>query len=217
ARGWTRSMGVLDWIICVAVVVLMVAQGWWVSGAQKTTEDYFVGGRRMGWLAVGLSMFAATFSPLSFVGMPREAAYDNYHLYLAVLFIPLFAAPIAGWLFVPIYHRLRLTSAYEYLELRFDRRLRRAGSLLFGLYTVAWLGSMLYATGLIVQAALGLSEWQRVAAMVVLGAVTAAYTTAGGYKAAVWTNVLKSAVLAGVVLAVLLLAVARVEGGWPSV
>src|SRR5262249_11305980 len=83
-------------------------------------------------------------------------------------------------LFVPIYHRLRLTSAYEYLELRFDRRLRRAGSLLFGLYTVAWLGSMLYATGLIVQAALGLSEWQAVAAMGVLGAVTAGDTAAGG-------------------------------------
>src|SRR5437879_11085403 len=80
-------MGVLDWIICVAAVVLMVVQGWWVSGGQKTTDDYFVGGRQMGWLAVGLSMFAATFSPLSFVGLPREAAYDNYHLYLAILFI----------------------------------------------------------------------------------------------------------------------------------
>src|SRR5262249_55587990 len=189
-------MGVLDWIICVGAVVVLFAQGGWLSGKQRTTEDYFVGGRRMNWLAVGLSMFAATFSPLSFVGMPREAAYDNYHLYLAVLFIPLFAAPLAGGLFVPIYHRLRLTSAYEYLELRFDRRLRQAASLLFGLYTLAWMGSMLYATGLIVQAALGLSERQRIVAMAVLGAVTAVYTTVGGYKAAVWTNVVKSAVLA---------------------
>jgi SSS family transporter len=210
-------MGVLDWIICVGAVVVMFAQGGWLSGKQRTTEDYFVGGRRMNWLAVGLSMFAATFSPLSFVGMPREAAYDNYHLYLAVLFIPLFAAPLAGGLFVPIYHRLRLTSAYEYLELRFDRRLRQAASLLFGLYTLAWMGSMLYATGLIVQAALGLSERQRIVAMAVLGAVTAVYTTVGGYKAAVWTNVVKSAVLAGVIVAVLLLAVARVDGGWAGV
>src|SRR6516165_5129037 len=124
-------MSSLDWIVSVGAVVLTFAQGWWLAGRQKTTEDYFVGGRRMSWLAVGLSMFAATFSPLSFVGLPREAAYDNYHLYLAILFIPLFAAPLAGWLFVPIYHRLHLTSAYEYLELRFDRRLRLAGSLLF--------------------------------------------------------------------------------------
>jgi SSS family solute:Na+ symporter len=126
-------MGILDWSICFGAVILMILQGWWVSGAQKTTEDYFVGGRQMNWLAVGLSMFAASFSPLSFVGFPREAAYDNYHLYLAILFIPLVVAPLVGWLFVPLYHRLHLTSAYEYLELRFDRRLRRSGSFLMGL------------------------------------------------------------------------------------
>jgi SSS family transporter len=210
-------MGTLDWIICFGAVALMIAQGWWVSGAQKTTDDYFVGGRQMNWLAVGLSMFAATFSPLSFVGLPREAAYDNHHLYLAILFIPLVVAPLAGWLFVPLYHRLRLTSAYEYLELRFDRRLRRAGSLLMGLYLLAWMGSMLYAVGLIVQVALGLGETERIITMIILGGATTAYTTLGGYKAAVWTNVLKSAFLAVVVVAILFLAVARVDGGWESV
>jgi SSS family solute:Na+ symporter len=210
-------MGVLDWLLSAGAVGLMFVQGWWCARAQKTTADYFVGGRRMNWLAVGLAMFATTFSPLSFVGLPREAAYDNYHLYLAILFIPLFVVPVVGWLFVPLYHRLRLTSAYEYLELRFDRRLRRGGSLLFGLYTLGWMGSMLYATGLIVQAALGVGPAERIATMIVLGAVTAVYTTLGGYKATVWTNVIKSAVLAGVVVAVLLLAVGRVEGGWAAV
>src|SRR5437588_5295939 len=193
-------MHALDWVIAFSAVALMFAQGWWASRAQKTTEDYFVGGRKMHWLAVGLSMFATTFSPLSFVGMPREAAYVNYHLYLAVLFIPLFAVPLVAWLFVPLYHNLRLTSAYEYLERRFDRRLRRCGSLLYGLYTLGWMGCMLYATSLIVQVALGLGEAERVLTMLVLGAVTAAYTTVGGYKATVWTNVLKAAVLAGVVV-----------------
>src|SRR3954470_19837448 len=122
-------MSALDWFISVGAVVVTFAQGWWLARKQKTTEDYFVGGRRMNWLAVGLSMFATIFSPLSFVGLPRAAAYEDYHLYLAILFIPLFAAPLAGWLFVPIYYRLRLTSAYEYLELRFDRLTRRAASL----------------------------------------------------------------------------------------
>src|SRR5690348_13015047 len=122
-------MGALDWTLSIGAVALLFAQGWWLARSQQTAEDYFVGGRRMNWLAVGLALFATTFSPLSFVGLPREAAYDNYHLYAAILFIPLVAAPLAGWLFVPLYHRLRLTSAYEYLELRFDRRLRRAGSL----------------------------------------------------------------------------------------
>jgi SSS family solute:Na+ symporter len=210
-------MGILDWIICFGAVTLMIFQGWWVSGAQKTTDDYFVGGRQMNWLAVGLSMFAATFSPLSFVGLPREAAYDNYHLYLAILFIPLVVAPLVGWLFVPLYHRLKLTSAYEYLELRFDQRLRRCGSFLMGLYLLAWMGNMLYAVGLIVQVALELGERERIFTMILLGGATTAYTTLGGYKAAVWTNVLKSAFLAAVILAVLFLAVACVDGGWASI
>ena len=80
------------------------------------------------------------------IGLPREAAYVNYHLYLAVLFIPLFAVPLVAWLFVPLYHNLRLTSAYEYLERRFDWRSRRAASLLFGLYLLLWMGTMLHAT-----------------------------------------------------------------------
>src|SRR3954452_4583112 len=119
-------MGILDWIVCVIGLAVVFAPALWFARGQKTTEDYFLGGRSMNWLAVGLSMFATIFSPLSFVGLPRAAAYEDYHLYLAILFIPLFAAPLAGWLFVPIYHRLRLTSAYEYLELRFDRRTRLA-------------------------------------------------------------------------------------------
>src|SRR5262249_11565888 len=136
---------------------------------------------------------------------------------LAILFIPLVVAPLVGWLFVPLYHRLRLTSAYEYLELRFDRRLRLCGSLLMGLYVLAWMGTMLYAVGLIVQAAFQLGEAERIVTMIVLGGSTTAYTTLGGYKAAVWTNVLKSAFLATVVLAILILALARIDGGWHSI
>lgn len=210
-------MGILDWVLCIGAVVFLFGQGWWLARAQKTNEDYFVGGRRMNWLAVGLSLFATTFSPLSFVGLPREAAYVDYHLYLAILFIPLFVAPVVGWLFVPLYQRLRLTSAYEYLERRFDWRVRRCGSLLYGLYTLGWMGSMLYATGLIVQAALDLDDLQMLGTLVVLGAVTTAYTTLGGYQAAVWTNVVKAAILAGVIVAVLLLALVRVEGGLAGV
>jgi Na+/proline symporter len=78
-------MGVLDWALSVGAVVLMFGQGWWFARSQKTTEDCFVGGRRMNWLVVGLAMFTTTFSARSFVGLPREAAYDNYRLYFAIL------------------------------------------------------------------------------------------------------------------------------------
>lgn len=210
-------MSLVDWLICAAALGLMFAPGWWFARRQKTTEDYFVGGRRMGWIAVGLSLFTASFSPLSFVGLPREAAYADYHLFLAILFIPLFVMPVVAWLFVPLYHRLQPTSAYEYLERRFDRRLRLAGSLLFGLYTLGWLGNMLYATGLIVQAALDLDHRTMVAVIIGLGAFTTIYTTLGGFQASVWTGVVKAAILAGVIFTILFLAVSRVDGGIVSV
>ncbi|MHC4404409.1 MAG: hypothetical protein ACYTG0_32550 [Planctomycetota bacterium] len=68
--------------------------------------------------------------------------------------------PLLWWLFVPIYHRLRVTSVYEYLEVRFGRAMRRLGTLLFALYAIGWMGSMVYATGLILKAVLGLDPSQ---------------------------------------------------------
>lgn len=207
----------LDWLVCGAFFTAVFGLGGWFARRQRTQEQYFVGSRRMHWLAVGLSLFAATFSALSFVGLPREAAYDDYHLYLAILFIPLWAVPIIGWIFVPLYHRLRLTSAYEYLERRFNRKLRLAGSLLYGLYALGWMGSILYAVGLLLQAMLGLTDAQLMQTVVVLGLVITVYTAAGGIEAMVWADVLRSVVLVGSMTLVLILALARIDGGWETV
>ena len=210
-------MTAVDWTICLAYLVLVLVLGAWCSRGQRTNADYLVGDRRMNWLVIGISLFATTFSSLSFVGLPREAAYEDYHLYLAILFIPLVAAPIVGWLFVPLYHRLQLISAYEYLERRFDRRLRLLGSLMACLYMLGWMGSMLYATGLILQAVLGLSESGLIWTLVGLGLFTTLYTSIGGFKAVVWTDVAQAVVLFGGMLIVLVLALGRIPGGWSTV
>lgn len=207
----------LDWMLCGAYLVLVLILGFASSRGQETNEDYLVGDRQMNWVAIGISLFATTFSALSFVGLPREAAYEDYHLYLAILFIPLVAAPIVGWLFVPLYQRLGLISAYEYLERRFNRRLRLVGSLLACLYTLGWMGSMLYATGLILQAVLGLSETGLVWMLVGLGLFTTLYTVAGGFKAVVWTDVTQAVLLCGGMLVVLFMALQHVPGGWSTV
>lgn len=207
----------LDWTISGGYLVLVVLLSIWSSRGQHNNEDYLVGGRQMNWLAIGISLFATTFSSLSFVGLPREAAYEDYHLYLAILFIPLVAAPIVGWLFVPLYHRLQLISAYEYLERRFDRRLRLAGSLLACLYMLGWMGSMLYATGVILQAVLGLSDTELMWTLVGLGLFTTVYTSMGGFKAVVWTDVAQAVILFGGTLIVLLMALDRIPGGASTV
>ncbi|MCE9533320.1 MAG: sodium/solute symporter [Planctomycetes bacterium] len=206
-------MHLLDWLILASSLIVVLFQGWWFSRKTKNNEDYFVGNRHMPWLAVGLSLFASAFSSLSFVGIPTSAAYGDYHFFLAILFIPFAVVPIVGWVFVPVYQRLRLTSAYEYLERRFNRKVRLAGSLLYSGYTIGWMGSIVYATGIILQAVLELNSGQLTWLLIGLGICTTVYTTAGGYKAVVWTEVMQAILLAGTVITILFLAISRVDGG----
>lgn len=207
----------LDGLIFCGYLTVVFAVGLYFAPGQRSNEDYFVGGRRMNWAAVGISLFATAFSSLSFVMLPREAAYADYHLLLTLLFIPLVITPVLWWVFVPLFLRLGVTSVYEYLEVRFHPVLRRLGTLLFAGYAIGWMGSMLYATGLILQAVLGLSSTQLSWTLVGLGALAVAYTAAGGVKAVIWTDVLQAATLGGAVLAVFLLALQRVDGGWAGV
>lgn len=207
----------LDWAICIAYLLVVLGIGSWFAREQETNEEYFVGGRRMNWFPIGLSIFASVFSSLSFVGLPREGAYADYHLMLSILFIPLIVTPIACWIFIPLYHRLQSISVYEYLERRFHRSIRLVGSVLFSLYNIGWIGTMLVAVGVILQAVLGLSEVQLTWTLVGVGVFATFYTTIGGVKAVVWTDVLQTFVLGGGMLAVLLMAVARIDGGWGTV
>lgn len=211
------SLGWLDWSIFAVYIVVVLGLGLWFAVRQEDNESYFVGGRNMKWWAVGTSIFATAFSSVSFVMLPREGAFADYHLFTAILFIPFVITPLLWYVFVPLFIRLKLISVYEYLEIRFSRSMRRVGSLLFAGYAIGWMGSMLFAVGLIIQAVLGLTETQFVWTLIAVGLFATAYTVLGGFEAVVWTDVLQAATLGGGMIIVLLLAVGRVEGGWSTV
>lgn len=210
------SIGALDWTIFVIYIGIVLGVGFWFSRSQKTNEDYFLGGRRMNWLVVGTSLFATAFSSVSFVMLPREGAYADYHLLTTMLFIPLVITPILWYLFVPLFQRLKITSVYEYLGIRFNHRMRKLGTLLFGAYAIGWMGSMLYAVGIIVQATLGLSHEQFLWVLVGIGIFATFYTALGGYEAVVWTDLLQSVTLGGGMLVVLFLIVNMVSGDFSA-
>ena len=213
----SNSLSTLDWIIFALYIVVVLALGLKFAREQQSNEDYFVGGRTMNWLPVGLSIFATTFSSLSFVGLPREAAYEDYHLYLAILFIPLFVTPIVWVWFVPLYHRLKVTSPYEYMELRFSRTVRLLCSTLSIIYTIGWMGSLLYAVGVILQAVLDLTPQQLNWTLVGVGLFATLYTALGGVKAVIWTDALQAITLGGGMVVLLAMAVARIDGGWDTI
>ena len=208
---------IIDCVIFVSYVAVVFGVGLWFAGKQENNQQYFVGGRRLNWLAVGVSLFATAFSSISFVAYPREAAYESFQFFVAILFIPLVITPILWWVFVPFYVRLDVISIYEYLEIRFHPLLRKLGGLLFAGYALGWMGSMLYAVGLIMQVVLGLSDTGLVCTLLGVGLFATFYTSVGGVKAVIWTDVLQTLVLGGGAVVVLVLAVGQVDGGWDAV
>jgi solute:Na+ symporter, SSS family len=206
----------IDWIVCLTyltvVVVLAIAS---VRG-QRTNEDYFVGGRRMNWWAVGISLFATSFSSISFLGLPQRGAYQDFSFYLTILLIPVLITPLLWFLFVPLYVRLRVSSGYGYLRLRFGPAVQKVGSLLYCGYALGWMGAMLYAIALTLKGVLDLDTTQFNLALVGIGVFATLYTAAGGLRAVVWTDVLQAVTLAAAIFIILALAVSGIDGGWRS-
>lgn len=209
-----NHLSMIDWIVCLAYLAVIVGLAVWSMRGQQDNEDYFVGGRRMNWLAVGVSMFATSFSSISFLGLPQRGAFQDFSFYLVILGIPVVITPLLWFFFVPMYARLKVSSGYQYLRLRFGPLVQRVGSLLYCGYALGWMGAMLYAIALTVQGVMDLTPTQYFWALVGLGAFATAYTAIGGLRAVIWTDVLQAVTLGGAVVVALLLAVSRIDGGW---
>ncbi len=183
----------LDVAVLVLYVVAMLAIGIYFAGTQKSTEEFFLASRSLGWFPLGLSLMATLISALSFTGVPAK----SYEFGLRTLWMPLavwMCVPILFYVAIPIFRGLKMTSIYEYLELRFDSRTRMAATILFAAWRLLWLGGVLYAPCMAFSAAVG---WQGSTPMlvIILGVVTTAYTFLGGYKAVVWTDVVQGLVM----------------------
>ena len=116
----------LEWQDFAAIAfyfVLTFGIALWFGRKQKDVDDFFVGGRRMPWFAVGLSILATLFSTLSYLGMPGEMIKNGVGVFMGYLAVP-FSMAVVTLLWIPFFMRLKLTSAYEYLELRFNYPVR---------------------------------------------------------------------------------------------
>lgn len=207
-------LGPMDWGVCVFYLAVVLGLAIRSARGQGDNEDYFVGGRNMNWWVVGISMFATSFSSISFLGLPQRGAYQDFSFYLTILCIPLIITPILWWLFVPLFVNLRVSSGYEYLAMRFGRPTQRIGSGLYCLYAIGWMATMLYAVALTLQTVLDLNDTQYLVALVSIGGFATIYTVLGGLKAVIWTDMMQAVVLGGAIVVVMLLAFARIEGGW---
>ncbi|XP_054031251.1 sodium/iodide cotransporter [Dryobates pubescens] len=170
------------------------------KGGQQTTEDFFTGGRRMSALPVGLSLSASFMSAIQVLGVPAES-YRYGAKFLWMCFGQLLNTFLTSHLFLPVFYRLGLTSTYEYLERRFSRSVRLCGTLQYVVATMLYTGIVIYAPALILNQVTGLDIW---ASLLSTGVICTFYTTIGGMKAVIWTDVFQVFVMLAGFLAVII-------------
>nr|XP_047908402.1 sodium/iodide cotransporter [Anser cygnoides] len=170
------------------------------KGGQKTSEDFFTGGRRMAAVPVGLSLSASFMSAIQVLGVPAEA-YRYGSKFLWMCLGQLLNTLLTAHLFLPVFYRLGLTSTYEYLERRFSRRVRLCGTVQYIAATVLYTGIVIYAPALILNQVTGLDIW---ASLLSTGAICTFYTTIGGMKAVIWTDVFQVFVMLSGFIAVII-------------
>lgn len=195
-----------DYVVIGIYLLATLGLGAWFSRTQKTTKDFFLAGQRMHWMPVALSLVVTVISALSFTGIPAMT-YQVGLLMLGMIAACWLALPIIIWVALPFYYNLRLYSAYEYLEKRFNLAVRMASSMIWVIWRLLWLGGVLYAPCKALLFAVGIDETENreaVYAMLIgLGALTTAYTFLGGMKAVIWTDAAQFCVImVGIIMVV---------------
>ncbi len=191
-------MSHLDWAVLAAALAGMVAWGVWKGGRSRDTDSYLLAGREMGWGAVAISIMATQASAVTFLSTPGQAYADGMRFVQFYLGVPI-AMIVVSAVAVPLYHRLKVYTAYEYLEARFDLKTRALTAFLFLVQRGLAAGLTIFAPSLILSVILG---WDTRVTVLVIGAAVVAYTTAGGARAVGRTQTLQAGIiLAGLVAA----------------
>jgi sodium-coupled monocarboxylate transporter 8/12 len=199
----------IDYGLFAAYLAASVFIGVLFTKEQRTVRDFFLAGRSMGSVVVAVSVLAAIFSGITYLGAPAEVyAYGMaFFLFFFSFFI---ATPITNLVFMPVFYRSRMYTAYQFLEERFSVQVRLLASALFILRVLLWLALATYAPALALEQVTGLPLWFTI---LCTGALTTLYTTAGGMKAVIWTDVMQFVVLFGGQLLIMFVALNHVPGG----
>ena len=172
-------MGTLDWIILTGTLLFIVVYGVWKTRGSKNVQDYVRGGNDAKWWTIGLSVMATQASAITFLSTPGQAFHDGMGFVQFYFGLPL-AMVVICLVFVPIYHRLKVYTAYEFLENRFDLKTRSLAAILFLIQRGLAAGITIYAPSIILSAVLG---WDLRTLNIIIGTLVIIYTVSGGTKA----------------------------------
>uniref|UniRef100_A0A8C5HS10 Sodium-coupled monocarboxylate transporter 1-like n=1 Tax=Gouania willdenowi TaxID=441366 RepID=A0A8C5HS10_GOUWI len=166
---------------------------------ESSSEEFLLGGRQMSAVPVAMSLTASFMSGITVIGTPTEAYRFGAAFWLFGFAYAIMSA-ITAEIFVPLFYRLGITSAYEYLELRFSQPVRIIGTSMYIIQTALYTGLVIYAPALALNQITGLDLW---GVLVATGAVCILYCTLGGLKAVIWTDVMQMVIMLAGFLAVI--------------
>ena len=188
-----QSLHAVDYAAIAAYFAVVIGVGFYYGRRQKSTEDYFLAGRSLSWFSVGVSIVATVLSTVTYLSTPGEMIKNGVGANAQFLSYPLVFF-LVSYLILPYLMRLRFTTAYEYLERRFDLTTRLFGASLFVLIRTAWMGMVLFTASLALSKICSLSFTTVVLGLVAIGVF---YTVLGGLRAVIWTDVVQFFILLG--------------------
>lgn len=174
-----EKLGTLDWTILLVTLLTIVLYGTWKTRKSKDVEDYLKGGNTSKWWTIGLSVMATQASAITFLSTPGQAFNDGMGFVQFYFGLPI-AMIVICMVFIPLYHRLKVYTAYEFLEDRFDLKTRTLTAILFLIQRGLAAGITIFAPAIILSVVLG---WNLLLLNIIIGILVIIYTVSGGTKA----------------------------------
>lgn len=169
----------LDWTILLVTLLTIVLYGTWKTRKSKNVQDYLKGGNTSKWWTIGLSVMATQASAITFLSTPGQAYNDGMGFVQFYFGLPI-AMVVICMVFIPLYHRLKVYTAYEFLENRFDLKTRTLTAILFLIQRGLAAGITIFAPAIILSVVLG---WNLLLLNIIIGILVIIYTVSGGTKA----------------------------------
>ncbi len=204
------AFGWLNWLVLGIYLVGMLGLGYFFMLRESSSEDFFKGGGRIPWWAAGISIYATMLSAITYMAIPAKAYATDWTYYPMLVTILIVSFPVVKY-YLPYFRKLNLTSAYEYLEVRFNAATRLTASALFITFMVARTALVLYLPSLALTAVTGIDIYL---CIILMGVITIVYCTMGGVEAVVWGDVVQGVILVGGAILAAVYLIINTEGGF---
>ena len=169
----------LDWIILIGTLLFIVLYGIYKSKGSKNIQEFVLANNQTNWFTVGLSVMATQASAITFLSTPGQAFHDGMGFVQFYFGLPL-AMIVICMIFIPVFHRLKVFTAYEYLENRFDKKTRTLAATIFLIQRSVGTGLTIFAPAIILSS---IMNWELTYIIVIIGVLIIVYTYFGGTKA----------------------------------